>query len=76
MARADQTVQRHIPSGEAYVLEYNDSNEIIGVRGPLYYGDMPAMFQLLGRVEVQSKGAEWARHQVWGFPLDPKDLGF
>ena len=79
------TIQRHQPSGELYMLEYDEANEIVAaipnvnaldsaesireMLDEIERGDVPATLD-----QEWHDNAEWARAQHWGYPLTAADV--
>ena len=74
------TLQQHQPSGETYLLEYDERNEIVAavpnvnadlaeVQRDIESGAMPATLD-----QEWHDNAEWARAQRWGYPLTLAEL--
>ncbi len=74
------TLQRVQPSGELFLLEYDERNEIVAAipdvnsdlretLRDIELGNMPSTLDA-----EWYDNAEWARAQRWGFPLTETDL--
>lgn len=61
-----RTIMRHQPSGEMYVVEYDDHDAIDAISDPLYYADADALTDAtIWDVEVSGDDVDWARGQLW-----------
>ena len=74
------TLQRVQPSGDLFLLEYDEQDEIVAVipnvnadalelLHDIESGNMPSTLDL-----EWHDNAEWAQEQRWGFPLTAADL--
>ena len=74
------TLQTHRPSGEVYLLEYDEQNTIVAAvpnvnadlaetLHAIESGDMPGTLD-----EEWHENAAWAQQQRWGYPLDADDV--
>jgi hypothetical protein len=61
-------LQQHRPSGEVYVLRYNDKKTITGVCGPLNNRDREEL-QDLADCEFTTDDNDWANDEEWSHPI-------
>ena len=55
-------------SGETYALAYDDTGIIIGVCGPIYYGDIPGIeFECLD-YDRHNEAIVWVQAHNWRLP--------